>query len=1075
MRRCRLRLALGSGLILSAMVIPCSRSAWGQTKPPASTTVTIKKSAPDYSNEAYVFQKMDTSMKYAADGTGVISQSVVVKYQSDSAVHESGVLRFPYAAREQTLTIDYARVRKPDGRVIETPADDIQDLPTEITQQAPLYSDSRVKQVPLKGLSVGDTVEYLFHQKIEHPAAPGEFWQELNFLRNVVALDETIELRVPNDKFVKVVSKDVQPVITEEAGEKIYRWQTSNVEPTPKEDKKKKKKKSADENQPSIELTTFKDWAAVGAWYDALQKDRVEVTPEIKAKAQELTKGLTTDDEKIKAIYTYVSTQFRYIGVDFGVGRYQPHHASEVLDNQYGDCKDKHTLLASLLQAEGFTAWPALIRPDGELRSDVPSPAQFNHVITAVQLKGKTIWLDSTVETSPYELLIAGLRGQKALLIPTDAPAHLVTTPENPPYPMFDHWRAAGTLSEKGVFTGHFDITMRNDSEPIFRIVYRDVPHANWDTATERLFAYEGFGGTVTNANASAPNDLSQPFHLTLDYERKEFGDWDNLRIYPMLPAWRFYFSKDDDKPSDPITVGDFGESIFRSEITLPKGYSAEIRQPTKIQNDFVDYSNTDSLVNGVLITERKFNVKKLKIPPSEWDEYLRWEKAVTDDQDSMLQILRPGEKPSNSANDNPQARIILIQAFEAESKRDYDLAQKELDRVNELNPKQPGLMAAYGYLYLGQHRPGEAAVAFRKEVENDPENTDYNLHMAQALVQQRRYDDAIELARTILKTAPDNEAVMLFLAQVLVLNDRPAEAITVLEKAANSPDAKPALKMELVSAYIKANRKSDAEPILKQLCESSDDTQILNDAAYQLTELGLDSAIAIKAANKSLELQETALSSATLNHVTKDELTAVRRVSFIWDTMGWIYFQAGELEKAEGFVRASWILSPDSTVGVHLGEILEKQGKSKEAADQYRMALAQADGRRDDDTTLAWKRLGETPPGTSSAGQDLKVPLPRPSSLVDLRTVKMPKHDDQSGSAEFYILFSPAGVEDVQFISGKENLRSAADELRKAKFVAPFPVGSKAKLIRRGVLDCSLADGDCEFVLYEPNDARAE
>ena len=51
----------------------------------------------------------------------------------------------------------------------------------------------------------------------------------------------------------------------------------------------------------------------------------------------------------------------RYIGVAFGIGRYQPHSAETVLDNQYGDCKDKHTLLAAMLKAAGYEAWPALI------------------------------------------------------------------------------------------------------------------------------------------------------------------------------------------------------------------------------------------------------------------------------------------------------------------------------------------------------------------------------------------------------------------------------------------------------------------------------------------------------------------------------------------------------------------------------------------------------------------------------------------------------------------------------------------------------------------------------------------
>ena len=65
-------------------------------------------------------------------------------------------------------------------------------------------------------------------------------------------------------------------------------------------------------------------------------------------------------------------------------GRYQPHSADDVLGNQYGDCKDKHTLFASLLQATGVTAYPALISSSRKLDADVPSPAQFDHVISVV-------------------------------------------------------------------------------------------------------------------------------------------------------------------------------------------------------------------------------------------------------------------------------------------------------------------------------------------------------------------------------------------------------------------------------------------------------------------------------------------------------------------------------------------------------------------------------------------------------------------------------------------------------------------------------------------------------------------
>jgi transglutaminase-like putative cysteine protease len=84
--------------------------------------------------------------------------------------------------------------------------------------------------------------------------------------------------------------------------------------------------------------------------------------------------------------------KFHYIGLDFGIGRYQPHAADDVLDNGYGDCKDKHTLLATMLKAVGIDAWPALIHATRKLDPEVPSPAQFNHVITVVP-RGDTISL----------------------------------------------------------------------------------------------------------------------------------------------------------------------------------------------------------------------------------------------------------------------------------------------------------------------------------------------------------------------------------------------------------------------------------------------------------------------------------------------------------------------------------------------------------------------------------------------------------------------------------------------------------------------------------------------------------
>jgi transglutaminase-like putative cysteine protease len=168
---------------------------------------------------------------------------------------------------------------------------------------------------------------------------------------------------------------------------------------------------------PDVELSTFHSWDEVAKWYDQLQQERVAPTAEIRQKAAEITRTAANEDAKIRAIYRYVSTEYRYIGVALGMGRYQPHFASEVLNNGYGDCKDKHTLLAALLNAAGVPAYPALINTSRALNEEVPSPAQFDHVITVVPREKENLWLDTTLEVGPLGYLAPTLRNKPALVV----------------------------------------------------------------------------------------------------------------------------------------------------------------------------------------------------------------------------------------------------------------------------------------------------------------------------------------------------------------------------------------------------------------------------------------------------------------------------------------------------------------------------------------------------------------------------------------------------------------------------------------------------------------------------------
>jgi hypothetical protein len=124
------------------------------------TNLQPKKGAVDqYADEAAVVEKDGVRYRYNTDGTGIRAETVAVKIQSGAALQMFQVLSLPYASGTQAIEIVYARVRKPDGTVIETPATDAQDQPAPTTQLAPMYSDVHLKQLPVRSLAIGDMLE----------------------------------------------------------------------------------------------------------------------------------------------------------------------------------------------------------------------------------------------------------------------------------------------------------------------------------------------------------------------------------------------------------------------------------------------------------------------------------------------------------------------------------------------------------------------------------------------------------------------------------------------------------------------------------------------------------------------------------------------------------------------------------------------------------------------------------------------------------------------------------------------------------------------------------------------------
>ena len=311
--------------LYAALLLACAASAHGQSEPPQES----------FPNEAAVIEQSKTTWRLEEDGTGRRETYLRIKVQSEAGVQQWGQVILGYNAANERLDIAFVRVRKADGTVVATPADAVQDLSSPVERIAPVYTDFRQKHVTVQSLRPGDTLEASFVNVVHTPLAPRQFWGEYDFNQEAIVLDEQFDLDLPAARKVTVrlnPGYEAQP--TESAGRRVYHWTRSHTKREELSDEAKKQKAIkavTDPERAPVRFTTFTDWTEVGNWFAGLEHSARQVTPEVRAKAQELTKGKTSELDKLEALYGYVSKNFRYVSLSLGAGRYQPRAAVDVL------------------------------------------------------------------------------------------------------------------------------------------------------------------------------------------------------------------------------------------------------------------------------------------------------------------------------------------------------------------------------------------------------------------------------------------------------------------------------------------------------------------------------------------------------------------------------------------------------------------------------------------------------------------------------------------------------------------------------------------------------------------------
>jgi len=417
-------------------------------------------------------------------------------------------------------------------------------------------------------------------------------------------------------------------------------------------------------HDPAMRARTTGAWNDLGLWYGGLTQSSRTASPEIKQKVAELTAGMTDPVAKMRALTEYMQRKIRYVAIELGIGGYQPHLASDVFTHQYGDCKDKVTLLSTMLHEIGIESYYVVIDADrGIVRPDYPS-MHFNHVILAIRLPdgieagslyavvndpklGKILFFDPTDEYTPLGYLPWQLQNNYGLVVTPDG-GQLMALPLLPP------------ATNRLLRTATFSLSATGDLSGEVHEMDWGGPAADEREAflgaqpSKRAEVIEGFLGrflnnfTLTGASLTNLEKYDQNFGLDYKFVSPGYANasGDMLFLRPRVVGDKYSNLLRLFTEQKPRKYGiEFSEATRQDDvfdITLPPGYVVDgIPQPVQADCAYATYHSEIKVADGVLHYKRTFEIKNVEVPTEKLPEIRNFLKQVAADQQASALLRR--------------------------------------------------------------------------------------------------------------------------------------------------------------------------------------------------------------------------------------------------------------------------------------------------------------------------------------------------------------------------------------------------------------------------------------------------
>ena len=525
------------------------------------------------------------------------------------------------------------------------------------TEGGELISDTKYKVVRIPASDPGNIIGYEYEVE-EQPLFLQDKW---SFQETDPVRESHYSLQLPPGWEYKASWLNHSEVMPTQAGNNSWQWTVSNISGIRHEPLMPPFQGVSGQMILSFfasggsALKSNADWNAMGKWYFNLVGERVDASPEIKQQVIALTGSKATTLEKMQAIAEFVQHDIRYVAIELGIGGMQPHSAPDVFSHRYGDCKDKATLVRSMLHEIGVESYHVLINDErGSVTGDMPAHNGFNHAITAIKLPdgmadpsliatmqhpklGRILFFDPTNDLIPFGQLPGYLQSNYGLLVTPDG-GELIELPQQPSIMNSIQRTAKLTLDTTGTLQGDVKevrLGERASSERWrLRTVTKDTDRIK---PIEDLLANSLASFHLTRASLVNFQQTDQPFGFNYSFQSPNYAKsaGNLILVRPrVIGSKGLGFLETKEPRKFPIEFEEPTRDTDTFEITIPPGYVVDdLPPPVDADYGFASY-HSKTVVNGNVVGyTRTFEVKELSVPVDQAEDLRKFYRIIAGDE----------------------------------------------------------------------------------------------------------------------------------------------------------------------------------------------------------------------------------------------------------------------------------------------------------------------------------------------------------------------------------------------------------------------------------------------------------